>query len=55
MLEAESGVRKLFWMLERQRLASNSSTDIEKQVFDVNVLAIFLAKLHPGFEYVSNC
>lgn len=40
-------------MLERQRLASNSQTDVEKQVFDVNVLAIFLARGHPGFEYVS--
>ena len=34
-------------------MASNSSTNVEKQVFDVNVLAIFLARGHPGFEHVS--
>jgi predicted nucleic acid-binding protein len=39
-------------MQERQRLA-NSRGSIEKRVLDVNVLAIFLAKGHPGCEYVS--
>ncbi len=40
-------------MLVRQLLESKRSTDIDKRVFDVNVLAIFLAQGHPGFEYVS--
>jgi predicted nucleic acid-binding protein len=31
----------------------NDSAGIEKQVFDVNVLAIFLVKDHPGNAYVS--
>ncbi len=39
-------------MLERQLLASNNSV-IDKRVLDVNALAIFLSKGHPGFEYVS--
>jgi predicted nucleic acid-binding protein len=39
-------------MRERQRLANNASI-IEKRVLDVNVLAIFLAKGHPGCEYIS--
>jgi predicted nucleic acid-binding protein len=34
-------------------LANNSSTAVEKRVLDVNVLAIFLSKGHPGFEYIS--
>lgn len=40
-------------MLERQRLASDSKPVVEKRVFDVNILAVFLARGHPGFEYVS--
>ena len=40
-------------MLEKQPLASNSSVNVGKRVFDVNVLAIFLVNGHPGFEYVS--
>jgi Predicted nucleic acid-binding protein, contains PIN domain len=32
---------------------ANSTTGTEKRVFDVNVLAIFLANGHPGFKYVS--
>ena len=38
-------------MLERQPLESNRS-DTEKRVLDVNVLAIFLSRCHPGFQYV---
>jgi predicted nucleic acid-binding protein len=30
-----------------------ANTGVEKRVFDVNVLAIFLADGHPGFEYIS--
>lgn len=33
-------------------MASNAG-GVEKRVFDVNVLAIFLVKDHPGNEYVS--
>ena len=33
-------------------MASNSVSSVEKRVFDVNVLAIFLTNGHPGFEYV---
>ena len=33
-------------------MASNDGF-VEKQVFDLNVLAVFLVKGHPGFEYVS--
>jgi predicted nucleic acid-binding protein len=33
-------------------LASNG-TFVEKRVFDLNILAVFLVKGHPGFEYVS--
>jgi predicted nucleic acid-binding protein len=40
-------------MLERLRLASSNADSVQKRVFDVNVLAVFLAKGHPGFEYVS--
>ena len=32
---------------------ANSTDGMEKRVFDVNVLAIFLAQGHPGCEYVS--
>jgi predicted nucleic acid-binding protein len=39
-------------MLERQPL-ENNSPEVEKKVLDVNVLAIFLSRGHPGFEYVS--
>ncbi len=41
-------------MLERQHLANNSQDGTAKWIFDVNVLAIFLSKGHPGFEYVSH-
>ena len=30
-----------------------SNLDVEKRVFDVNVLAIYLVRGHPGFEFVS--
>lgn len=30
-----------------------ANSNPEKRVFDVNILAIFLANGHPGFEYVS--
>jgi predicted nucleic acid-binding protein len=40
-------------MRERLRLASSSAGGVEKRVFDVNVLAVFLARGHPGFESVS--
>jgi predicted nucleic acid-binding protein len=33
-------------------LASNQSL-VEKRVFDLNILAVFLVKGHPGFEYIS--
>ena len=39
-------------MQEKQCLANNVAT-LEKRVFDVNVLAVFLARGHPGFESVS--
>ena len=32
---------------------ASSAGGVEKRVFDVNVLAIFLVKGHPGCEYVS--
>ncbi len=32
---------------------ASSAAGVEKRVFDVNVLAIFLVKGHPGFGYVS--
>jgi len=32
---------------------ANSGVGVEKRVFDINVLAIFLVKGHPGCEYVS--
>jgi predicted nucleic acid-binding protein len=32
---------------------ANNSAQMEKRVFDLNVLAIFLVRGHPGFEYVS--
>jgi len=35
-------------------LANSNQDNTEKRVFDVNVLAIFLSKGHPGFEYVSH-
>jgi predicted nucleic acid-binding protein len=31
---------------------ANSTATMEKRVFDVNVLAVFLVKRHPGREYV---
>ena len=34
-------------------MASSSAVGVEKRVFDVNVLAVFLARGHPGFESVS--
>lgn len=34
-------------------MANNNVSGAEKRVFDVNVLAIFLANGHPGFEYIS--
>lgn len=34
-------------------MANSYAGDVEKRVFDVNVLAIFLANGHPGFEYIS--
>jgi len=40
-------------MRERQLLGNNNIGN-EKHVFDVNILAIFLARGHPGFEYVSS-
>ena len=33
-------------------MASNQGI-VEKRVFDLNILAVFLVKGHPGFEYVS--
>ena len=33
-------------------MASNDNFE-EKRVFDLNILAVFLVKGHPGFEYVS--
>jgi predicted nucleic acid-binding protein len=33
-------------------LASNPKT-VEKRVFDLNILAVFLVNGHPGFEYVA--
>ena len=30
-----------------------SSTNVEKIIFDVNILAIFLVKSHPGFEHIT--
>jgi len=38
--------------LERQPLASEHGL-LEKRVFDLNILAIYLARGHPGFEFVS--
>ena len=38
-------------MPERQPLESNNPAP-EKRILDVNVLAIFLSKGHPGFNYV---
>jgi predicted nucleic acid-binding protein len=32
---------------------ANDAGEVEKRVFDVNVLAIFLVRDHPGFEYIS--
>ena len=32
---------------------ASSGSSVEKRVFDLNVLAIFLVKGHPGFEYIS--
>jgi len=32
---------------------ANSDDFVEKRVFDLNILAVFLVKGHPGFEYVS--
>lgn len=32
---------------------ASSAGSVEKRVLDVNVLAVFLVKGHPGFEYVS--
>lgn len=32
---------------------ANDAGEVEKRVFDVNVLAIFLVRGHPGFEYIS--
>jgi hypothetical protein len=46
-----NGAKKRSCLLEKQRLASR--LDVEKRVFDVNILAIYLVKGHPGFEYVS--
>jgi predicted nucleic acid-binding protein len=40
-------------MLKRQRLESKGG-GVGKRVFDVNVLAVFLAQGHPGGEYVSD-
>jgi predicted nucleic acid-binding protein len=40
-------------MRETQHLANNSQSTVEKRVFDVNILAIFLAEGHPGFTYVA--
>jgi predicted nucleic acid-binding protein len=39
-------------MPEKQPLANSATENVEKRVFDVNVLAIFLSNGHPGFEYV---
>lgn len=35
-------------------MANNNDGVVEKRVFDVNVLAVFLARGHPGFESVSS-
>jgi predicted nucleic acid-binding protein len=51
MLETEDGDPKLSWTPERQ-LLENNRQDAEKRVLDVNVLAIFLSRGHPGSEYV---
>ena len=32
---------------------ANSQVSLEKQVFDLNILAIYLVKGHPGFEFVA--
>jgi predicted nucleic acid-binding protein len=32
---------------------ASSDSFVEKRVFDVNILAIFLVKGHPGFEFIS--
>ncbi len=53
MQPIENGAKKPFWIREKQLLANSSPTDRINQVWDVNVLAIFLSKGHPGFEYVS--
>lgn len=52
MLAIENGAKKRFHVPERQRLA-NSHGFLEKKVFDLNILAIYLSKGHPGFESVS--
>jgi predicted nucleic acid-binding protein len=52
MAVAANGVKRLSWILERQRLA-NSEDLLEKKVFDLNILAVFLVKGHPGFKSVS--
>src|SRR5208337_4533341 len=52
MAAIANGAKKRSWILERQRLASNGNV-LEKRVFDLNILAIYLVKGHPGFDCVS--
>ena len=39
-------------MLEKPRLAQSSDVFVEKRVFDLSVLAVYLVKGHPGYECV---
>jgi predicted nucleic acid-binding protein len=53
MVVIVNGAKKRSWILERQRLASNSGF-LDKRVFDLNILAIYLVSGHPGFESISS-